>query len=154
MPGKKSLTIACVVLAVMVAGGMALLAAQGAAAKPPVSKQTGTITFNPKTGEVGAKPDSYEVPVGHQLELTLTLEVQGKGEATFANPPVTFPHGEPPAFHAKDKSPTEIVLTEINDNQKPGEDDTYYFKARVGSGGKIYQSPDPTIVNVGPPPGG
>lgn len=154
MPRRKNLAIVCAVSVALLAGGAALVALQGGPDKPPVSEQQGKITFNTQTHVVGAKPDSYEVPNGSQLELTLTLEVNGSGDAEFANPPVTFPHGNPPDFRWTRNSPTEIVLTELNDNNKPGENDTYYFKARVKFGGEVYQSPDPTIVNLGPPSGG
>lgn len=154
MPRTKSMMIIGVVVVALLACGVALVAAQGASEKPPVSQQQGQITFNTKTGDVGAKPDSYEVPVDHQLELTLTLDVQGPGEAELANPPVRFPHGDPPDFHWRRVSATEIVLTELNDNKKPGKTDTYYFKARVKSGGEVHESPDPTIINIGPPSGG
>ena len=153
MPKTMSMAIVCGVAAVVLVCGVAVVFAQGASKKPPVSHQEGKITFNTQTHAVGAQPDTYKVPNGEQLELTLTLDVKGPGEAEFANPPVVFPHGDPPDFHWTRKSATEIVLTELNDNQKPGENDTYYFKARVKSGGEVYQSPDPTIINVGPPGG-
>ena len=154
MPRTKSMTIIGVVAVAILACGVALVAAQGAPQTPPVSQQQGAITFNTQTGEVGAKPDSYDVPADHQLELTLTLDVKGQGEAEFANPPVRFPHGDPPEFHWTRTSATEIVLTELNDNHKPGAKDEYYFKARVRSGGEVHESPDPTIINIGPPADG
>lgn len=117
----------------------------------PVSEQSGKITFNTETHAVGAKPESYTVPYEHQLELTLDLEVNGSGEAEFATPPVRFPHGDPPQFRWRKVSPTQVVLTELNNNQKRGENDEYYFKARIASGGEVYESPDPTLINIGPP---
>jgi len=153
VPKTMSMAIVCGVAAVVLICGVAVVFAQGASKAPPVSEQEGNITFNTQTHEVGAQPDEYTVPFEHQLELTLTLQVMGSGQAEFATPPVAFPHGTPPDFRWTRKSATEIVLTELNDNQKPGDDDTYYFKARVKSGGEVYQSPDPTLINEGPPGG-
>jgi len=50
-------------------------------------------------------------------------------------------------------SATQVVLTELNNNQKPGESEEFFFKARISFGGEVYESPDPTLINVGPPSG-
>lgn len=151
---RKTTMVAVLCAVALVVGGAVAVALQGNSEtkKPPVSAQSGKIMFNTQSHVFGADPESYEVPVGHQLELTLTLQVQGPGAATFATPPVAFPKGDPPDFHWHKVSDTEIVLTELNNNSTPGKNDEYCFKARVTSGGETYESPDPTIVNLGPPP--
>lgn len=150
---RKTTMVAVLCAVALVVGGTVAVALQGnsEAKKPPVSPQTGEITFNTQSHVFGTDKESYEVPAGHQLVLTLTLDVQGPGAAAFATPPVTFPHGDPPDFHWRKVSDTEIVLTELNNNSTPGKNEEYCFKARVTSGGDTYESPDPTIVNLGPP---
>lgn len=139
------------ILVVVVGVSIAVAEKPADAGKPPVSEQSGKITFNTQTKEVGAKPERYDVPYGHKLELTLDLEIIGSGEAEFAKRPVEFPHGEPPEFMARRETPTRIVLTELNDNKKAGTKEEYFFKARVVYDGETYKSPDPTLVNEGPP---
>jgi hypothetical protein len=154
---KKSAIFNISLAVILVVGvGVTIAAAVDAegANDTPISEQSGEITFNTQTKEVGAHPETYRVPYGHELKLTLDLKVNGPGDAEFANPPVEFPHGNPPDFRVRRVSPTQVVLTELNDNQKPGEDDEYFFKARVSFDGETYKSPDPTIVNNGPPGGG
>ncbi len=140
-------------LALVVAVGASIAVAQKPAetGKPPVSEQSGKITFNTQTGAVGAEPERYDVPYGHKLELTLDLEITGSGDAEFAKPPVRFPHGEPPELHLRGVGKTRIMLSEVNRNEEPGTTKEYFFKARVESGGEVYESPDPTIGNDGPP---
>ncbi|MGD2115197.1 MAG: hypothetical protein PVG07_09095 [Acidobacteriota bacterium] len=153
---KKSAIFNISLAVILVAGvGASIVATVRAddAGETPVSEQSGEITFNTQTKVVGAQPEKYRVPYGSELELTLDLKVTGSGEAELANPPVEFPHGGPPDFRVRRVSPTRVVLTEKNDNQKPGEDDEYYFKARVSYDGEVYKSPDPTIINEGPPGG-
>lgn len=148
----KVLGVSALVL-VVVGAALAPVSAQGEGGNATkVSEQSGKITFNTETHAVGASPKSYDVPYEHQLELTLDLDVNGSGEAEFATPPVRFPHGDPPSFRWRKVSATQIVLTELNNNKKPGQNDEYFFKARISFGGETYESPDPTIINIGPPP--
>ncbi len=151
---RALVALSALALAIVGAASVAVAVQGGDKETAPVSEQSGKITFNTQTGAVGANPDRYKVPNGSELELTLDLDVKGAGEAEFASPPVRFPHGDPPSFHWRKVSATQVVLTELNNNGKPGEDDEYFFKARVSSGGEVHESPDPTIVNVGPPSGG
>ena len=142
------------VLVVGVGASVAVAVQPEGAGKPPVSEQSGKITFNPQTGEVGADPERYVVPYGHKLELTLDLEIEGSGDAEFAKPPVRFPQGEPPELHLQGIDKTQVMLSEVNRNEEPGTTKEYFFKARVESGGEVYESPDPTIGNDGPPDDG
>jgi len=150
---RQFVVVMTIALAIVGAASVAVALQEGGGKSTPVSEQSGTITFNTQTHAVGANPHSYEVPYEHQLELTLDLTVNGSGEAEFASPPVRFPHGDPPSFRWRKVSATQVVLTELNNNQKPGESEEFFFKARISFGGEVYESPDPTLINVGPPSG-
>lgn len=133
--------------------GLGVAAQEGGPNAPPVAEMSGIITIDTETGAVGAMPETYWVPNGYQAELTLNLVVNGTGTAAFATPPVEFPKGEPPQFRWRKVNDTQIVLHELNDNDQPGTEERYYFKARVESGGEVHKSPDPTLINPGPPGG-
>ena len=153
--GKVRNLLVVMTLALAVVGVASVaVALQGESAKEetPVSEQSGKITFNTESHAVGAKPKRYEVPYAHQLELTLDLEVNGSGEAEFATPPVRFPHGDPPQLRWRKVSPTQVVLIELNDNNRPGESDEYYFKARISLEGRSTSRRTRRSLTWGRPP--
>lgn len=115
-----------------------------------VQHENATVTFDCQTRAVSVDQDDFEVKSGNTLFLTLDLELKGTCEAEF--PPgkqsIDFPNGGPSGFEINRDSPTRVVLTEKNSNPKM-EPEVFCFKAVVKSGNDTFESPDPTITNLG-----
>lgn len=98
---------------------------------------------------VTASPESVEVDYGVQGIVNLDLQTDAKG-AMFAAQPVVWDKGAPQGTVVTRLDNEHARITE---NDEDDVTTAYSFRAQVSYQGRIYQSPDPVLINKGQPPG-
>lgn len=119
-------------------------------------RQNAVVIFDSNTQTFTIQPPVVAVPSGETLNLIFTLVTVGSSAAaqdgaSFADPPVIFPHQAPPGADIQKQGPNRATVTETNQNNSSN-NIAYCYQVSVDYNEKNYQSPDPQIINLGQPP--